>query len=86
MEKLNKEDLKRMIVETIQEMINPQDFEYVSILQEHVSNCLNGKYAINETRGINKDIDFIVQKIIGLIKNKIHHFRLNEKETFTKFG
>ena len=83
MEKLNKEDLKRMIMETIQEMINPQDFEYVSILQEHVSNCLNGKYAINETRGINKDIDFIVQKIIGIIKNNIHHFRLNEKETFT---
>lgn len=84
MRKLNKEGLKRIIVETMREMIIPQDFEYVSTLQEHVSNCLNGKYTVNETRGINEDIDFIVQKIIGIIKDNISRFRFGKQETFTK--
>lgn len=72
--------IDKSFIKMVEDIMKPHDFEYVSILQEHVSNCLNG---INETKNVNKDIDFVVQKIISLVKDNINEFKLDERKTFT---
>lgn len=69
-------------MEKIVKDISSQDLDYVNILQEHVSNCFNQKSRLLETRGIVLDIDFIVNKIMSIIKTNLKTFQIGKKKQF----